>query len=203
MNREKEDISAPPGDADCPVGPRQVDGLLEDWIWQLVAALKSQLAQPVNVALADWISLAQNHYAIAVRNTRLVGQEVAAILRWLEVRPAHLPSSPFPSLPLRGQVHQLVSNPSPDGRTSLPHSQEWKGPGPRPLAPHPHPLFFSSHPTHYSFYVQPLDALRDLNTPWQPPNPTHMNRWGRFCRALISGEDGQAGGSSTRQGPGR
>lgn len=61
-----------------------VDGLLENWIWQMVAALKSQLAQPVNVALADWITLAQNHYAIAVRHTRLVGQEVAAVVRWLE-----------------------------------------------------------------------------------------------------------------------
>lgn len=65
-----------------------MDGLLEDWIWKMVAALKSQLAQPVNVVLADWITLAQNHYAIAVRNTRLVGQEVAALLQWLEVRPA-------------------------------------------------------------------------------------------------------------------
>ncbi|XP_075388425.1 hepatic triacylglycerol lipase [Tenrec ecaudatus] len=59
-----------------------VDGLLEAWVWQLVAALKS--TQSLNVGLADWISLAQHHYAIAVRNTRLVGQEVAALLRWLE-----------------------------------------------------------------------------------------------------------------------
>lgn len=68
-----------------------MDGLLENWIWEMVAALKSQLAQPVNVALADWITLAQNHYAIAVRNTRLVGQEVAALLQWLEVRAAQPP----------------------------------------------------------------------------------------------------------------
>lgn len=74
----------------------QVDGLLENWIWQMVAALKSQLAQPVNVGLANWITLAQNHYTVAVRNTRLVGQEVAALLRWLEVRPA-LTSLPPPS----------------------------------------------------------------------------------------------------------
>ena len=66
----------------------QLDGLLESWIWQMVAALKSQLAQPVNVALADWISLAKNHYATAVHNTRHVGKEVAALLQWLEVRPA-------------------------------------------------------------------------------------------------------------------
>ncbi|XP_055986819.1 hepatic triacylglycerol lipase isoform X2 [Sorex fumeus] len=61
-----------------------VDGFLESWIWQMVAALKTGPAQPVNVALADWISLAHNHYALAVRNTRLVGQEVAALVRWLE-----------------------------------------------------------------------------------------------------------------------
>lgn len=64
-----------------------VDGLLEEWIWQMVAALKSQLSPPVNVALADWITLAHNHYAVAVRNTRLVGQEVAALLQWLEESP--------------------------------------------------------------------------------------------------------------------
>ncbi|XP_012583940.1 PREDICTED: hepatic triacylglycerol lipase [Condylura cristata] len=61
-----------------------VDACLENWIWQMVAALKSGLAQPVNVGLANWISLAYNHYALAVYNTRLVGQEVAALLRWLE-----------------------------------------------------------------------------------------------------------------------
>lgn len=86
----------PPGEAYYSVGPpSQVDGLLENWIWQMVAALKSQLAQPVNVGLANWITLAQNHYTIAVRNTRLVGQEVAALLRWLEVRLA-LTSLPHP-----------------------------------------------------------------------------------------------------------
>ena len=78
----------------------QVDGILEDWIWEMVAALKSQLAQPVNVGLAEWVTLAHNHYTTAVRNTRLVGQEIAALLQWLQVRPAptSLLSSPFPSL---------------------------------------------------------------------------------------------------------
>ncbi|XP_021562553.1 hepatic triacylglycerol lipase [Carlito syrichta] len=61
-----------------------VDGLLENWIWQLVTALKSRPAQPVNVGLVDWIARAHHHYTIAVRNTRLVGQEVAALLRWLQ-----------------------------------------------------------------------------------------------------------------------
>ncbi|XP_046317447.1 hepatic triacylglycerol lipase isoform X1 [Marmota monax] len=62
-----------------------VDGMLESWVWQMAAALKSRTAQPVNVGLADWITLAYHHYTIAVRNTRIVGQEVAAFLRWLEV----------------------------------------------------------------------------------------------------------------------
>lgn len=61
-----------------------VDGLLETWIWKIVGALKSRQSQPVNVGLVDWISLAHQHYAIAVRNTRVVGQEVAALLLWLE-----------------------------------------------------------------------------------------------------------------------
>ncbi|XP_008704248.1 hepatic triacylglycerol lipase [Ursus maritimus] len=61
-----------------------VDRFLENWIWQMVAALKSGLAQPVNVGLADWLSLAYRHYTVAVRNARLVGQEVAALIQWLE-----------------------------------------------------------------------------------------------------------------------
>ncbi|XP_028627230.1 hepatic triacylglycerol lipase isoform X3 [Grammomys surdaster] len=62
----------------------QVDGLLETWIWKIVGALKSRQSQPVNVVLVDWISLAYQHYAVAVRNTRVVGREVAALLLWLE-----------------------------------------------------------------------------------------------------------------------
>lgn len=83
-----------------PLCPPQVDGLLENWIWQMVAALKSQPAQPVNVGLVDWITLAHHHYTIAVRNTRLVGKEVAALLRWLEVPTCPiLPSPAFPPFP--------------------------------------------------------------------------------------------------------
>ncbi|XP_059122984.1 hepatic triacylglycerol lipase isoform X2 [Peromyscus eremicus] len=61
-----------------------MDGLLETWIWKLVGALKSRQSQPVNVGFVDWISLAHQHYAVAVRNARVVGQEVAALLLWLE-----------------------------------------------------------------------------------------------------------------------
>lgn len=69
----------------------QVDGLLENWIWKIVGALKSRQSQPVNVGLVDWISLAYQHYAVAVRNTRVVGQDVAALLLWLEVSPPTCP----------------------------------------------------------------------------------------------------------------
>lgn len=81
----------------------QVDGLLETWTWQMVAALKSQQAQPVNVGMADWMTLAYHQYTVAVRNARLVGQEIAALLKWLEVRPTPTafphprPSPPLPS----------------------------------------------------------------------------------------------------------
>ncbi|XP_076984145.1 hepatic triacylglycerol lipase [Tamandua tetradactyla] len=61
-----------------------MDGTLESWTWQMVAALKSLQSRPVNVGLLDWIPLAHRHYTIAVRNARLVGQELAALIQWLE-----------------------------------------------------------------------------------------------------------------------
>ncbi|XP_027707710.1 hepatic triacylglycerol lipase [Vombatus ursinus] len=61
-----------------------VDGMLEKWIWKMAAALQSQKSNQVNVIVADWIALAYQHYAIAVRNTRRVGQEIADFLEWLE-----------------------------------------------------------------------------------------------------------------------
>ncbi|XP_037689777.1 hepatic triacylglycerol lipase isoform X2 [Choloepus didactylus] len=61
-----------------------VDGKLESWIWRMVAALKARQSQPVNVGLVNWITLAYQPYTIAVRNARLVGQELAALLQWLE-----------------------------------------------------------------------------------------------------------------------
>ncbi|XP_071424584.1 hepatic triacylglycerol lipase [Pithys albifrons albifrons] len=60
-----------------------VDGILESWIWKMAAALKSQ-QEPLNVLIADWLTLAHQHYPIAVQNTRHVGQEIAEFLEWLE-----------------------------------------------------------------------------------------------------------------------
>lgn len=65
---------------------------MESWIWKMAAALKSQRKQ-MNVIIADWLTLAHQHYPIAVRNTRTTGQEIAQFLQWLEVRtprPTHL-----------------------------------------------------------------------------------------------------------------
>lgn len=70
-----------------------------------MSALKSRQSQPVNVGFVDWISLAYQHYAVAVRNTRVVGQEVAAFLLWLEVSP--------PTCPSDSQGGKLVSKRSP------------------------------------------------------------------------------------------
>ncbi|XP_066184637.1 hepatic triacylglycerol lipase [Sylvia atricapilla] len=60
-----------------------VDGILESWIWKMAAALKSQ-RKPLNVVIADWLTLAHQHYPIAVQNTRTTGQEIAQLLQWLE-----------------------------------------------------------------------------------------------------------------------
>ncbi|XP_050823945.1 hepatic triacylglycerol lipase [Gopherus flavomarginatus] len=60
-----------------------VDGMLEGWIWKMVAALKSQHKQ-TNVIIADWLTLAHQHYPIAAQNTRHIGQEIADFLEWLE-----------------------------------------------------------------------------------------------------------------------
>lgn len=62
-----------------------MDGILEDWIWKMAAALKSQDKQ-INVIIADWLTFAHQHYPIAVQNTRHIGQEIADFLEWLEVR---------------------------------------------------------------------------------------------------------------------
>lgn len=59
----------------------------------MAKALKSQRDQ-MNVIIADWLTLAHQHYPIAVQNTRTTGQEIAQFLEWLDVRtptPTHVP----------------------------------------------------------------------------------------------------------------
>ncbi|XP_078541291.1 hepatic triacylglycerol lipase [Lissotriton helveticus] len=61
-----------------------VDGMMEGWILKMAAALKSHNKQ-YNVIIADWLTLAHQHYAIAVQNTRLIGRELAEFVEWLEL----------------------------------------------------------------------------------------------------------------------
>ncbi|XP_048471882.1 hepatic triacylglycerol lipase [Rhincodon typus] len=60
-----------------------VDGMYENWIWEMAAALKARL-KDMNVIVVDWLTLAHQHYPIAVKNTRTVGHEIANLLDWLE-----------------------------------------------------------------------------------------------------------------------
>lgn len=60
-----------------------MDGMMENWISRLALALKSS-GGSINVVIADWMTLAHHHYPIAAQNTRIVGKDIAHLLRWLE-----------------------------------------------------------------------------------------------------------------------
>lgn len=58
---------------------------MESWVLRLAAALKISL-RDVNVVISDWLSLANQHYPIAVQSTRTVGKDIAHLLESLQVR---------------------------------------------------------------------------------------------------------------------
>ncbi|XP_053320882.1 hepatic triacylglycerol lipase [Spea bombifrons] len=60
-----------------------LDGILESWIWKMASVFKSR-GKMINVIIVDWLSHAQQYYAIAAQNTRLIGLEIAEFLEWLE-----------------------------------------------------------------------------------------------------------------------
>ncbi|XP_071344484.1 hepatic triacylglycerol lipase isoform X1 [Trachinotus anak] len=72
-----------------------VDGMMESWVLRLASILKTNLID-INVVITDWLSLAHEHYPIAVQSTRTVGKDIAQLLHSLQehyqypVRKAHL-----------------------------------------------------------------------------------------------------------------
>ncbi|KAM9385120.1 lipoprotein lipase [Pholidichthys leucotaenia] len=60
-----------------------LSGMFESWVTKLVSALYDR-EQTANVIVVDWLSLAQNHYAIAAHKTKEVGQEIARFINWIE-----------------------------------------------------------------------------------------------------------------------
>ncbi|XP_063353721.1 hepatic triacylglycerol lipase isoform X1 [Pelmatolapia mariae] len=72
-----------------------VDGMMESWVMRLATAVRTNLID-ANVVLTDWLSLAQQHYPIAVQKTRTVGKDIAHLLQALQehykypLRNAHL-----------------------------------------------------------------------------------------------------------------
>lgn len=59
-------------------------GLFESWVHKLVAALFER-EPSANVLVVDWLDRANEHYPNSAENTKLVGQDVARLINWLEV----------------------------------------------------------------------------------------------------------------------
>ncbi|CAL8279353.1 unnamed protein product [Lota lota] len=61
-----------------------VAGIFEGWVSQLVYALLER-EPSANVIVVDWLNRAQHHYSNAAHHTQLAGQDVAALINWLEL----------------------------------------------------------------------------------------------------------------------
>ncbi|KAL6107884.1 uncharacterized protein ACO6RY_18559 [Pungitius sinensis] len=60
-----------------------LSGMFESWVETLVSALYAR-EKTANVVVVDWLASAQNHYAVAARNTEGVGHKVARFIDWIE-----------------------------------------------------------------------------------------------------------------------
>ncbi|XP_015249894.1 PREDICTED: lipoprotein lipase-like isoform X2 [Cyprinodon variegatus] len=60
-----------------------LSGMFESWMPKLVSALY-QREPMANVVVVDWLSSAQNHYAVAAEKTKAVGKEIACFIDWME-----------------------------------------------------------------------------------------------------------------------
>ncbi|XP_018583848.2 lipoprotein lipase [Scleropages formosus] len=60
-----------------------VTGMFESWVPKLVAALYKR-EPTANVIVVDWLNRAQQHYPTSAAYTKLVGQDVAKFVNWLE-----------------------------------------------------------------------------------------------------------------------
>ncbi|XP_023592396.1 lipoprotein lipase [Trichechus manatus latirostris] len=60
-----------------------VTGMYESWIPKLVAALYKREPDS-NVIVVDWLLRAQQHYPVSVGYTKLVGNDVARFINWME-----------------------------------------------------------------------------------------------------------------------
>ncbi|KAI1891786.1 hypothetical protein AGOR_G00147340 [Albula goreensis] len=60
-----------------------VSGMFESWVAKLVAALYER-ERDANVIVVDWLSTAQNHYVVAAQNTKMVGQDIAHFIDWIQ-----------------------------------------------------------------------------------------------------------------------
>ncbi|TMS03234.1 Endothelial lipase [Larimichthys crocea] len=60
-----------------------MSGMFESWMQKLVSAVMQRETE-ANVVVVDWISFAQQLYHDAVNHTNTVGQDIAAMLNWLQ-----------------------------------------------------------------------------------------------------------------------
>jgi lipoprotein lipase len=59
--------------------------MYESWVPKLVAALYKREPDS-NVIVVDWLYRAQQHYPVSAGYTKLVGNDVARFINWMEVR---------------------------------------------------------------------------------------------------------------------